>query len=358
MCRLRCVHVDLRATSKSMGKTARSQSVKFKQPTEAAREALLIWFQQNARDLPWRQTQDPYKIWISETMLQQTTSRAVIPFFERFLKKFPTVQKLAQSALEDVFEQWAGLGYYSRARNLHKAAQVLAKSFPRDHQSLLNLPGFGPYTARSVASLAFGESVGVLDGNVIRVLSRAHDLPVEWWKPKVRAELQALADDWVHGVPSQKMNQALMELGATVCLPQNPSCLMCPLQAFCEARKQNTIASRPLKKPKRAREIWVWHTSVIEKNGKILLCKSETTPFFKNQWLLPGTAQQVQKPPSSFHFRHSITHHDIFVTVSTARVNLSKVSEQKWVKTSELRRHVPASLVEKAMAARASRAAR
>jgi A/G-specific adenine glycosylase len=327
--------------------------------TASGQRALLDWFQLNARDLPWRQTQDPYKIWISETMLQQTTSRAVIPFYNKFLKRFPTVKTLAAAKLEDVFEQWAGLGYYSRARNLHKAAQILAQNFPTTHTELLELPGFGPYTSRSVASLAFKESVGVLDGNVIRILSRLHDLEVEWWKPKARTELQTLADKWVQNTPSEKMNQAMMELGATICLPQNPTCLMCPLQAKCDARKNNTVAARPLKKPKREREIWIWETSVVEKNGRVLLMKSTATPFFKNQWLLPGQAKRVKVAPKTFHFRHSITHHDIFVTVRDSGVTLSKEAEQAvefmWVKKTELRRHVPASLVEKAMAARRSR---
>lgn len=323
--------------------------------TRKAQKALLSWFEKNARDLPWRQTKDPYKIWISETMLQQTTSRAVIPFYEKFVKKFPTVQALAKAKLEDVFEHWAGLGYYSRARNLHKASQILAENFPKTHTELMDLPGFGPYTARSVASLAFKEPVGVLDGNVIRVLSRLEDLKTEWWKPKGRQTLQDMADRWVQGVPSEIMNQALMELGATVCMPQNPACLLCPLQMNCKARKNDTIALRPVKKPKREREIWVWHTFIIEKDGKVLLSKSNNTPFFKNQWLLPGEARRVTAAPKRFNFRHSITHHDIFVTVSNSQASLSNVSEQKWVKTSELRRHVPASLVEKAMAVRRPR---
>lgn len=288
-------------------------------------------------------------------MLQQTTSRAVIPFYERFLQKFPTVQALANAKTEDVLEQWAGLGYYSRARNLHKAAQLLAENFPTTHKELLQYPGFGPYTARSVASLAFGESVGVLDGNVIRVLTRFHNLASEWWKPKERQELQNRADDCVKNVASSQMNQALMELGATICLPQNPACLLCPIHNACEARKCDTVATLPLKKPKREKEIWIWQTSVVEKNGRVLLCKSNATPFFKNQWLLPGSAKRVKTAPKKFDFRHSITHHDIFVTLIPADATISDNAERKWVKTSELRRHVPASLVEKALSAHRSR---
>jgi A/G-specific adenine glycosylase len=283
-------------------------------------------------------------------MLQQTTTQAVIPFYERFLKRFPTVQTLAKAKIEDVYEMWSGLGYYSRARNLHKASQVLAKKFPQTAGELLELPGFGPYTSRSVASLAFSESVGVLDGNVIRVLTRVHDLDYDWWKTAERRELQRLADAWVKGLPSEEMNQALMELGATVCVPQNPACLLCPLNKICEARANATIALRPRKRPRRQREVWAWQVQIIEKKGKILICRNPTVPFMKGQWLLPGEAKLVKKMPKQFHFRHSVTHHDIFVTLQPASSKLDEVtfSDRKWISSSELHRHVPASLVQKA----------
>ncbi len=171
----------------------------------ATKNRFLEWYRKNRRDLPWRHTRDPYSIWISETMLQQTTTQAVIPFYERFLKRFPDVRSLAAGRLEDVFEMWSGLGYYSRARNLHKAAKALAeRRFPRRFEELIELPGFGPYTARAVASLAFGQEAGVLDGNVIRVLSRVHDLAEEWWKTSGRKKLQTLSDAWVQGAQATK----------------------------------------------------------------------------------------------------------------------------------------------------------
>lgn len=313
-------------------------------------KCFLEWYRANRRDLPWRQTRDPYAIWISETMLQQTTTQAVIPFFERFLKRFPTVQSLAHAELADVFVQWAGLGYYSRARNLHKAARVLSAGFPKTAAELIELPGFGPYTSRAVASLAFDESVGVLDGNVIRVLSRLHDLSLDWWKNAARRQLQQLADDWVKDVPSREMNQALMEMGATVCIPQNPLCHLCPLVKVCEARANDTVALRPKKRPRRQREIWIWQPWIVEKRGKILICRNNSTPFMKNQWLLPGKAKRVQKQPSQFHYKHTVTHHDIFVTVKPTDAKLLDIkSDQKWVSLAELNRHVPASLVQKAV---------
>ena len=196
------------------------------------RRRIKAWYATRARQLPWRETGDPYRIWISEIMLQQTTVKAVIPYFNRFIKRFPTVKALADARIEDIYEQWAGLGYYSRARNLHKAAQEIAslKSFPKSHTELLKLPGFGDYTARAVSSQAFGEAAGVVDGNVIRVLSRRFGLPVEHWKNKEKKLLKQIADEYVeHGDPGV-INQALMEVGSTICTPHNPTCWLCPLK--------------------------------------------------------------------------------------------------------------------------------
>ena len=165
---------------------------------------LLPWYRENKRDLPWRKTRDPYCIWISETMLQQTTSRAVIPFYERFLTSFPTVHDLAKASEGKVMENWAGLGYYSRARNLHKAAKQISKmgEFPKEVDDLLALPGLGPYTARAVASIAFEKPAGVVDGNTIRVLSRFYDWKGEWWKTAGRLWVQETMDEWVQEEPA------------------------------------------------------------------------------------------------------------------------------------------------------------
>ncbi|MCB0348586.1 MAG: A/G-specific adenine glycosylase, partial [Bdellovibrionales bacterium] len=220
-------------------------------------KALLSWYSLNSRDLPWRKTKDPYKIWISEIMLQQTRAAAVIPYYNKFIKKFPTVGVLAKAKIESVLEMWSGLGYYSRARNIHKAAQALDKSgFPKTYQELLEYVGFGPYTARAVASFAFGQSAAVLDGNVIRVLSRLRGQRLAWWTTKGRNELQSLADEMVEDTDSAPINQAMMEVGATICLPQNPNCLLCPFQKNCVARKQGTQSTLPLKKDKKKNEIW------------------------------------------------------------------------------------------------------
>ena len=214
---------------------------------------LQTWYEKNKRPLPWRQNKNPYFIWISETMLQQTTTAAVVPFFERFISRFPTLNSLAHAKESEVVEAWAGLGYYSRARNLHKSSKILneLKEFPKSYEELIELPGFGPYTSRSVSSIAFSQSVGVLDGNVIRILTRKHNLNIEWWKTKERRVLQDLADQYVKDKESSVINQALMELGATVCTPKNPKCILCPWLKSCEAKKNKTIDELPVKKAKK-----------------------------------------------------------------------------------------------------------
>jgi A/G-specific adenine glycosylase len=318
--------------------------------TDAAKRSLLQWYRENRRELPWRQNRDPYRIWISETMLQQTTTTAVIPYFERFVLRFSTLQALAAAPLPDVLEAWAGLGYYSRARNLHRAAQALAANggFPHSHVQLAEYPGFGPYTSRSVASLAFDEPVGVVDGNVIRVLARFEAADWQWWKTSDRAVIQSHADAWVQGLPSSQMNQALMELGRTICTPKSPSCLLCPIQRQCQSSKDGQALQRPQARPRREREIWLWEPVICVRGKKLLLRQNDDIPFLRGQWLLPGTARQAARKPKQFDYRHSITHHDIYVTVRQAELKLKPTD--KWIELKEYRKHVPASLVQKALA--------
>ncbi len=316
---------------------------------------LLSWYKANARQLPWRANRDPYRIWISEVMLQQTTTTAVIPYFERFIERFQSLEALARARESDVIEAWAGLGYYSRARNLHRAAKEIFQfmsrglGFPSDHLQLIELPGFGPYTSRSVASLAFDEPVGVIDGNVIRVFARLYDSGEDWWKPAVRKNLQILADRWVQGTSSSQMNQALMELGRVICTPKSPYCNLCPLLTKCKARKRGTILLRPSAKPRKAREIWVWQPQVVRRGEEILLTQGTRLPFLNQHWVLPGLAKKVSSAPKKFLYKHTITHHDIYVQ-STSRRQLMKGNISKWVRLSEIKQHCPASLVHKAIA--------
>ena len=320
---------------------------------EVSKRALLDWYRQNKRALPWRASRDPYRIWISETMLQQTTTTAVIPFFERFVTRFPTLDALAEAPTEQVVEAWAGLGYYSRARNLHKSARALKErgGFPRTFEELIEFPGFGPYTARSVASLAFDQAVGVVDGNVIRVLARFYARDWDWWQGRARDQIQELADLWVKDLPSFEMNQALMELGRTICTPKLVACLLCPLRPNCAGFAGGQPLALPQPKPRRSREIWLWRPTLSIADGRVLIAINTTIPFLRGQWLLPGVAEKVTVKPRDFHYRHSVTHHDIYVTVAESLPNLEG-AVTKWVDLGEISRHVPQSLVRKALAHR------
>lgn len=220
------------------------------------RKHLLDWFRQFRRDLPWRRTTDPYRIWLSEIMLQQTRVAAAIPYYERFLQRFPDVHALANAPQEEVLRLWSGLGYYSRARNLQKAArQIVANhggQFPKRLEDALALPGIGAYTTAAILSIAFGEKQAVLDGNVARVLARLGAIRGDLRESHRWQMLQKTADRLLEPKSPGDWNQALMELGATLCTPKSPQCLLCPVAQFCEGRKLGIAASLPEKRKKRA----------------------------------------------------------------------------------------------------------
>ena len=315
----------------------------------AMQRLLLEWFRKNARPLPWRKDKEPYRVWVSEVMLQQTTVVAVLPFYERFMERFPNLSALAKSRLEDVYEHWSGLGYYSRARNLHRAAQALAKEgFPENAAQLQELPGFGPYTSRAVASIAFGEKVGVVDGNVIRVLSRFWGLTVPWWTPAGRQILQSKADELAqHRFPGD-INQALMELGATICTPRSPVCSICPWLKSCHAAQKGMIEAFPLKRPRKEKQIWIWDVKVIEKKGQVLFQQNDYAPFLRQYLLPPGHARPAAKAPKRFAFQHSITHHQIFVRIERSKTPI-KHDKAQWISIGDVPKKVPASLVRKVL---------
>jgi A/G-specific adenine glycosylase len=252
--------------------------------------ALRLWFKTHKRPLPWRKTRDPYKIWVSEIMLQQTTVGAVIPYYEKWLKLFPNIKSLAHAPLQKVLKAWQGLGYYERARNLHRAAKILAKKscgkLPDRYEELRALPGFGPYTTAAVLSIAFGQSYPVIDANVRRVLMRIYG---------IRGEADAGHDKNLLGrlmphFPKKyagTFNQALMELGALICKPRNPLCLLCPVQSFCQAfdRGEQEIIPRPKKRTSHKIEAVV---AIIRRDGKVLLQKRPSTGLLAGLWEFPG----------------------------------------------------------------------
>lgn len=310
---------------------------------------LVHWYHSVRRDLPWRNSKDPYRIWISEVMLQQTTVVAVIPYYERFLKRFSTVEKLANAELSEVYEMWSGLGYYSRARNLHKAAQIIhSKGFPKTAEQLIELPGFGPYTSRAVASLAFDQPVGVLDGNVIRVLCRFFGWEIEWWNKGPRDLLQKTSDQMASSGSSHDINQAMMELGATVCTPHNPTCLLCPWQKKCVAYQSEKVPKLPLKKPRRAFEIWVWDVQVKRKAGKVAMQVNNYTPFLKGQIIFPGKIKKHTEKPKNFDLSHGITHHQIYIRVhQDSEISFNKAEQIQWLKIEDIKKVNPSNLLQK-----------
>ncbi len=254
------------------------------------RASLLAFYETRRRELPWRRDVDPYRVWVSEIMLQQTRVEAVVPYYERWLERFPTVDALADADTDDVLKQWEGLGYYSRARNLHRAARIVrdrhAGKVPGGYDALRTLPGVGEYTAGAIASIAFGQSVPAVDGNVRRVLCRLLD--AEELAP---ATLRRLAASLVPPDRPGDFNQALMELGATVCTPRAPSCHACPLHNLCAARAAGTAALRPAPRPKRTLpECDVATAVLVAPSGRVLLVRRPERGLLAGLWECPGVA--------------------------------------------------------------------
>ncbi len=251
---------------------------------------LLAWYKKNARQLPWRQTKNPYAIWVSEIMLQQTQVKTVIPYYERWLKRFPTLKHLAEADLHDVLRQWAGLGYYRRARMLHQAAQYIQKNFngkiPPTAQELQKIPGIGRYTAGAIASIAYDEKVPILDGNVIRILTRIFAIADDIGSAKTIKKLWVFAEKILPHKNLGDFNQALMELGATVCLPQNPACLLCPVSSLCKAGKKDPEIF-PVKKQKEILEKLETAALILRKNGMILLQRQAEKERWGGLWMFP-----------------------------------------------------------------------
>jgi len=286
-------------------------------------DLLATWYARGHRDLPWRRTTDAYRIWVSEIMLQQTRAAAVIPYYDRFVERFPTVEALAAAAEADVLALWSGLGYYSRARNLlHAAREVAARGvFPRGYEELRRLPGIGDYTAAAVASIAFGEPCAVLDGNVLRVAARMQNDAGDIGASKTRERLRAVVATWLDRREPGAFNQGLMELGATVCVPRRPLCTECPLHGQCEALRRGTVHQLPVKLGKRLPEHIDAVLLLVRRGRRVLLIQRPSSerrmPGF---WDLPAPEQlpEARLGAIAGRFRHTITHHRYILTVRRA----------------------------------------
>jgi A/G-specific adenine glycosylase len=292
---------------------------------------LLQWYSADKRDLPWRRTGDPYAILVSEIMLQQTRVEAVIPFYLRFMQRFPDARSLAEASLEDVYEHWAGLGYYRRARNLQAAAAALVArgAFPQTETELRRLPGVGEYTAAALASIAFGNPALALDGNALRVLARVHGVDTDVTTAATRQALRRLTLPHIPYDHAGDFTQALMELGARMCTPRQPRCLICPLRQRCAALASGSVVSIP-RVPPRRKPVLIHLAALRVRHGpKTLLECREKDEFLEQQWVVPWFSQeaapaQIERYQAEFpgsepryvgEARHGVTFRDLRIAV-------------------------------------------
>ena len=263
-------------------------------------EPLLNWYAHHARELPWRLHQTPYRTWVSEIMLQQTQVDTVIPYFQAWMKLFPDIQSLAEAERQDVLSAWEGLGYYTRARNLHKAAKIVLTDYlgqlPETAAELQRLPGIGPYTAGAIASIAFGENVPAVDGNIRRVLSRLFDVREPARSTTGQKQLWALAKTHLPPGQAGEYNQALMDLGAMICTPKNPDCPNCPVSNHCLAYQRGVQAERPVKLPKKQTPHLTVTAAVIRKDGRALIAQRPDSGLLGGMWEFPGGTLEDRDP--------------------------------------------------------------
>jgi A/G-specific adenine glycosylase len=331
-------------------------------------QAVLDWFADNRRDLPWRRTRDPYAVWVSEIMLQQTRVEAARPYFRRWMRRFPTLRALARASAEDVLAHWEGLGYYRRATQLHAAARRVLHErggrMPGTVDQLRSLPGIGPYTAAAIASIAFGADVIALDGNLRRVLSRVFDLSADPGRPEGERKLLDLAQAVLPEGRASAFNQGLMDLGSMICTPRRPDCGRCPLAELCLANRRGTQARRPVRPGRRQVPHLLQASAVVRRAGRVLVRKRDEAGLLGGLWEFPGVQLRATRRPAralarrlsrdlgleltgltritSLH--HSYTHRRVTVQVFEGRVidgarPKSQAGRLRWLRPSELPRY-------------------
>lgn len=329
-------------------------------------KALMKWYQKHARNLPWRGSIDPYKIWISEVMLQQTRIETVIPYFEKWMSKFPDLESVSKSSEEEVLRIWEGLGYYSRARNIYKTANIIKEefhgSFPEDEKMVRNLPGIGDYITGAILSIAFQQKKPALDGNGVRVIARLFDFlePVN-----IKKNRHYLRDKLVELLPEESpgdFNQALMDLGATICIPSDPKCTYCPLKKYCESFKNGTQTLLPVKKKKKQIPYHQVVAAIIEnEKNEVLIDKRPSKGLLGGLWEFPGGKVEknesnedalirelneelgiLVKPLRKFGiYKHAYTHfrvtvHTFFAALEKGHPIPLQVEEFRWVGVDQL----------------------
>lgn len=331
-------------------------------PADDVVSLLLAWYDREGRDLPWRRTRDPYRIWLSEIMLQQTGVGTVIPYYERFLEFYPTVEDLAGARVEEVVELWAGLGYYSRARNLHAAARAVVERhggvFPANLTTLQELPGVGRSTAGAILSIAFDTPAPILDGNVRRVLCRLFAFAEDPRRPAAERKLWAWAESLTPADRSHDYAQAIMDLGATLCTPKNPDCIRCPLARLCEARAQGQERELPLAGKKATVPKVVQVALLLEKEGRFLVRRRSLFGMLGGLWEFPTAAVAEGETPQAAAralltelglqatlaeaggIAHAYSHYKLDLRVVRGTIeDAGRVSEGevRWVDAAELR---------------------
>jgi A/G-specific adenine glycosylase len=320
---------------------------------------LLNWYKKNKRSLPWRGHPDSYAVWVSEVMLQQTRVETVIPYFNKWMLLFPTVPALASASEHDVLNAWEGLGYYSRARNLHQAAKIVVRDhegkLPQDINLLIKLPGIGRYTVGAIASIAFGMDAPALDGNLKRVYARLFDISEPIDLSVVEKRLWEIAGENMPKGKAGDFNQALMDLGAMICVPKNPRCEICPVMGLCVSRKKGTQMSRPVRIPKKKVPQYIHAAGVIMKGRRALLIQRPSGGLLGGMWEFPngrvdgnpagGLTKalrsayklKVRRRETLGEIKHAYTHYKVTVHVFRCDpLSISGVSSSKWVLVKDL----------------------
>lgn len=261
-------------------------------PVDTLQRRLLTWFYQTRRDLPWRQTYDPYHVWLSEIMLQQTQMDRGIAYFQRWIARFPDLSSVAAASEQEILKHWEGLGYYARARNLHRAAQIMVErhggQIPCDYAQLRSLPGIGPYTAAAIASIACGQDIPVIDANVARIIARLYDLAEPVKKKECRLRVESLVAALLPAGKARFFNQALMDLGGLICTPRNPACSRCPLAESCLALLRGTVADRPVAAGRKETILIEMATAILCHEGKIFIQQRLADDIWGGLWEFPG----------------------------------------------------------------------
>ncbi|MBN2096245.1 A/G-specific adenine glycosylase [Candidatus Peregrinibacteria bacterium] len=328
---------------------------------------LISWFQKNQRDLPWRKTYEPYAVWISEIMLQQTQVTTVLPYFKRWMGKLPTIQSVTEAKEDVILKLWEGLGYYSRARNLQKSARIITEQFnghfPDQYDDILKLPGIGKYTAGAIASIAFNKPYPIVDGNVIRVLARLLNFKKNTRLPENVKKCWQRSEQLVSRTDARNLNQGMMELGAIICKPQNPDCFNCPLRKNCKAYEKKTMNLIPNRGEKLKKIPIKVAIAVIKKNGKIFIQKRPHKALMAGLWEFPGGKVETGSPLKAVHrevneelgitiknvkkirqIKHGYTKFSVDLHCYSAdfdkgKIKLNSAIDGKWVKPEQLKKY-------------------